>query len=212
MTTIKLVQEDLNKDGKVTLSERVQAALMLWLVLFVTLNIIYVCVVVVFHKQGALELWLGFWLPAYVALDTIGVAAVAVWRLILYERAELVERDERKWKRKREQWEFDQMRKDDTTERETRGMTPHRQAFLAKWYIQRYFEGKSITRQACIKAGWSKPEWDHINDLMVKRGIRDGRKPKLKQETPEAALLAWNEGDMKSRKWVRAGDDEFVKV
>jgi len=207
VTTIQipLKVEDTNKDGKVSLGERVQAALVLWAVLFLALNILYLCIVVVLNKQRAGALWLTFWLPAFVALDTVAVAALAVWRLIIYERAEREERAERRRRWDREDWEMDQVKGISKSEGETR-WTQATQDYYAQLYLKRYYQGKGLERNRWEADGLPQPAWNRINKLMQQYKIRKARSKVLEFETFAEAWGAWCEAEMTSRRWVKNGD------
>lgn len=208
-TTIRIPNEDLNRDGTVTLGERVASAIILWSLLFLGLNLLYWSVVTIINKSHPLAVWLDFWLAAFALLDTLFVVGLSVWRLIWLERGERREVLERNRRWKREDWEFQQVAGTVETVGDTR-WTAATQDYYAKLYLQRYYQNQSIVRDDWVRDGLPKPAWDTINALMVKRRIRQGRKTELAYDTFADAWAAWVEAEAKSRKWVRVGDD-FVK-
>lgn len=208
--------EDLNRDGTVTIGERVQASLILWGIMFVALNVVYAALAAIIEWDEPARAWAGFWLPMFVIVDTVGVTSLAVWRLIIYERGEKLEGEERRRRWEREDWEMDQIRGTVAHEGNTR-VTPATRDFYAKLFLQRYYQGKSIARDG--KGGWvdsglPKEMWDLINGMMKDRKIRKGRSKDLEPATFAEAWGIWCDHEVKARRWVRngPGPDDFLSI
>lgn len=210
MAMIRIVEEDLNRDGKVTFGERVASAGMMAGALLVALQVVYLAVCLLLDVAG----W-AFWWDVYLGLSLL-VAAVSwvgliVWRMTWHERAERLEGAERRRRWAREDFEFAQLRGVVETEAGTR-ITQAQIDAAAQLYLKRYYEGRGLARAGWLKDGYSKELWDTVNGLMKKRGIRKGRGDQLVQESFAEAWGVWCEAKLKNRQWLRADEDEFVEA
>jgi len=179
---------DLNSDGRVTIDE-----------LFRSTVLIYALIV------GAVSavLW-GLWVmvagkipPALAFLRIEGAilafsvplaAYIGIRRLLRYERQE--ERDKTMWEleHERARWEFNQARGVSEDARATTLAQAEIDA-AALTILQRYYQGKPCTRDACTDAGLMTAQlWNEANGLLKKRGIRRGRKSEF---VPDDFAAAW---------------------
>jgi len=213
MATIKVIQdapEDLNKDGKITLGERVTAACIMWLVVFIGLNIIYWSIVALLEVENPLGAW-GRWLAVFALLDTIATISIAVWRLVWIERDYKHERIEQERRWKREDWEFDQMRGTATAPDTGKRSEAWKYDYYAMMYLKRYFRGIDITRAQWEKDGLPVEWWNNVNAKLQERQIRRGKNKALEYETYGEAWEAWLEANMKAHTLERRGNDFVPK-
>lgn len=85
---------------------------------------------------------------------------------------------------------------------------------LAYEILRRYYDtlartgsreaaGRAISREACVEAGLcNQKEWNVVNQLLIKRGIRAGRKRYLQPPTFEAAWRTWQEKGAHASGWI----------
>ena len=206
--------EDLNRDGKITLGERIQAAAGIWVVVFGALVLVYWCLWAMLGWAEPLAVFARPWAPLFAILATLTAATIAIWRLVIYERGEKLEAEERRRRWQREDWEFQQLSGTVEAENNTR-VTPATRDFYAKLYLQRYYQGKSISRDGrggWVDSGLPKEMWDLVNGMMKERKIRTGRSSDLEPATFAEAWGIWCDHEVKSRRWVRngPGPDDFI--
>ena len=183
MKAIIPLDMDRNKDGQITPDELIQSALWIFLSLLVLL--------------GALigGVWLLIIGPAIVRIvgGVLAVSALLTAALLLY-RMTYPERNERRdittWKlaHERAKWEFAELQ---GVSQDARSGTLAQAEIDAAAYqiLERYYNGKPWTREACMEAGLMTAQlWNAANKLLKKRGIRSGRKGILR---PDTLAEAW---------------------
>lgn len=220
MTTVRIPVQanplDLDQDGKVTLDELIRSAfwLALWIVIGLnSLNVaVLACLYVLFRWEewtGAVS-WSGIVFFASWGIGMVYSSILSLNRMRRYERAEAEAQVDLEHERRRKAFELDQImgvtRKEDET-----AWTQATQDRHARLFLELSFDKASfITRDEWKGRGLPEDAWNRINKLMKKYKIRDGRGSTLQHETLAEAWGAWCEKTMKSRSWVKSGDD-FLK-
>lgn len=198
MTTIKIPipeSADLNRDGKVTLGERIVSAVALILFLWVLFLVIIAGICRLFRLRLSLDAALG----ALMIAIFLG-CAVAIWRLIVYEKEEWLARTDRKMRRDREQWEFDVLKGETEAPEESPPWNQYLQDKYARmWLDLSYKQGKPITRDQWQDMGLPPTIWNRINRLMNDYKIRKGST--LVPEDFGSAWGVWLDGQAHDKRW-----------
>lgn len=203
---------DLDSNGRVTFSELVMSLAVLGGLVFFGLLFGAVGVGGLVGVPGR-ELWrfVGrWWLWLSLSMAVAVVIGVGVWRCLRYERMEKLTRLE-----VARRWQFEDDDRDrllDVAGRD-RGTRLSQSAVdgAAVVYLRKYYNAGELSRERWMRAGLSKDLWDAVNALMLKRGIRRGRKAEL---VPASFADAWQQyvdGKLRSRSWSVTGDGDFLE-
>jgi len=197
---------DLNRDGKVSLGELVVSAFLIVAGVFSFLLIVGLTI-----WAFVADAWTG--VKFLLTLITISGAVsiiVALWRLFRYERGE--KRDNAEWalKREKEEWELDQIKGVVNQEAETNWTQATQDEMARRYLFWSYKQGQFVTREEWKKKGQPEVAWNRINGLMKEHKIRSKRSRDLQHDDFAEAWGAWCDAMIKSRSWVRSGED-FIK-
>jgi len=133
-------------------------------------------------------------------LSVVFGVAVIVRRLFVFERTEKLQVQEtrRRWWREDEEWRQTQRLDDDRHEQ--REPNAAKIDLIARRILTRYYAGQSITRDACTAEGVCNfSEWNQVNDLLKKRGLRRGHK--VTAANFAEAWAAWLEVNTKATRF-----------
>lgn len=143
--------------------------------------------------------------PVTAALAALIALALAVYRVLRFERRErrylalLDAQVEEVWRRLEEEEPAFRMAADENV-RDDRYWDRLAYEIISRYYDtlartgNRKAAAQAISRDACVRAGLcNQKEWNIVNQLLIKRGIRDGRKRYLRPRTRDEAWRLWKE-------------------
>ena len=184
---------DRNKDGRISVDELIQSAHWIFLALLALLGVLIAGPWLMI--AGKLPPW-RIWVMILI-LAAAGTATLIVRRMLFPERNEKEAAIDREFERERAQWEFDQARGVSEDARATTLAQAEIDA-AALTILQRYYQGKEWTRDACTATGMTAELWNEANGLLKKRGIRRGRKSHLEPESFQEAWGLYCEAKLKA--------------
>jgi len=203
---------DLDGDGRVTLGELVGATGWLFVLVFVGLVVVAVAVAGLVGVPGRdfVRFLVRWWLWVALAVSVVVTVAVGVWRALRYERRERAHRLELS-----RRWQFEDEDRDRLLGLADRPagvrVSQAEVDAAAVLYLRRYYSGGGLSRDKWVKDGLSKDLWDRVNGLMLKRGIRRGRRSELVPVAFSDAWLMYCERKLAARSWQVDGGGELFE-
>lgn len=205
-------EKEKNTLERVSFSELVTSLFVLGLLVFCGLAVSAVAVGGLFGVPGR-DVWrflVRWWMWLSLSVSAAAVVGVGVWRCLRYERSEKLSRLEvsRRWMFEDEERD----RLNGVGERQAGARVGQAELDAAAVvYLRRYYAAGELSRDVWMKHGLSKDVWDQVNTLMVKRGIRHGRRSELVPATFADAWLTWCDGKLKSRSWSVKDDGDLLE-
>ena len=206
--------EDINRDGTVSIKERIVSVVVLWLILAVGLTILYYCVCSLFNIPGriATRQYGDIWLSIFLLLSTVVTIVLSIWRLTWIDQQQVAVVKERSRRRQREDEERRELQATTENRASSKAWTEQMQFHYARLYLKRAYQHNVFpaypqVRDDWIKSGSPKEAWDIINKLMTERGIRAPKKGPMLPPTLEEAWAAWADWELQHHTMVRVGEE-----
>lgn len=215
MTSIQipLPDMDLNGDGKVTFGELVTGAFLIVGYIVLGINAASIALIGIAYVVHPWQEWGGaLKLMAAVCAASIGIgmvigAVIGIKRMLRPERGEREALVDRTHEREVKAWEFKVLQGVDQKADDTGGNAATQDHYARIFLKMSYDKGGFITRQEWTARGLSEDWWNRLNKLMQQYHIRHGKSSELQYATMPEAWGVWCDQMLKSRHWVKAGQD-----
>ena len=204
---------DLNGDGRVTLDEIIKGAMWVVFWIVVAVNVAYWCVLLVALILFGWEDWEWALRGSVVVFCLSLMAGVGYAAQLGISRAKLPEWQKKQvdadiaHARKVAEFEYNVLSGANQQADETAGNAAMQEHYARLFLRMSYDLGKFVTRKEWTDKGLGEDWWNRINRLMLKYGIRQGKSTTLLYRTFAEAWGAWCDAMLKTRRWVRSGDE-----